>query len=102
MKLTFTDAEWIRIIDGECEDSLLPKCCANISQLRSDLISHVRDGRSDKVNPFYEQRIKRSLLWCLNGHDELPLFTRLIEMLGVTQEEIDIGHKLETPDMEGL
>jgi len=43
-KVELTDSEWMSLIDGTRDDASLQKCCANISELRDQIITIARDG----------------------------------------------------------
>ena len=82
--ITLTDGEWIRLIDGECDDSELSKCCANISELRDTLVSIVRDGRN---NPIYNWKLKelmKHLKWVHDGHEftNMPVLRKICQQIG--------------------
>ena len=88
--LGLTDDEWIRLIDGDSEDSLLQVCCANISALRDQLISMLRGGRFRKAQTYEIQLLQRNLKWVVDGHDvllESPIFKKLIDAVGGLPEE---------------
>mgnify|MGYP005997610877 CR=1 FL=1 len=86
--LNLTDSEWIGLIDGEAEDSHLPKCCSNMSELRDVLISIVRNGRNDEV-PFYLiNDLKRTLKWVADGHDlsNFKVLQKIVNIVGIAEE----------------
>lgn len=85
-RLSLTDGEWMRLIDGERDDSALPKCCANISALRDDLIGAARNGgRVDFVSS-----VTRTFEWCFPDHDVPdPLIEKIADQLGVDLKKPD-------------
>lgn len=82
MKLDLTDSEWISLIDGESDDSQLPKCCANVSSLRDVFVDIVRGGRKEDMTGFQERDLKQRLVWLAGGHDLTPLIQNICEQIG--------------------
>lgn len=82
MKITLTDSEWISLIDGDSEDSQLPRCCANISALRDELIHIIREGRNEDIMDYRIQWLKDKLTWVADGHDLTPLLKKVCDQIG--------------------
>ncbi len=80
--ITLTDAEWIRLIDGECDDSGLLKCCANCSELRDSIISIVRDGRNTPIYNWKLKELMKHIKWVYDGHDLSPTLKKVCEQIG--------------------
>lgn len=101
-KLDLTDAEWVRLIDGDCEDSALPKCCANISELRSTLISICRDGRNGEVMEYKIDRLKQHLKWVEDGHDlaDMPVIKKIMQQIGY--DSAGMEHEKQEVERESL
>ena len=89
VKLDFTDSEWMSLLDGDAEDSELPTCCANIAQLRNDLMFIVRNGRREGIPSWSLSDIRKHLKWVADGHElkNLPLIQRLVDAVGGLPEE---------------
>jgi hypothetical protein len=79
--LDLTDSEWIRLIDGQSEDSALQSCCANISDLRDEIVQIVREGRKSPVMPFRVAEIKEKFKHVLDNHSLSKTARKLKEQL---------------------
>lgn len=87
--LNLTDDEWVRLIDGYSEDSLLQHCCANISALRDELITMLRCGRNRSASDWELKELRDKLQWVAYGHEiaEKPVFKKLIAEVGGLSDE---------------
>lgn len=65
--VTLEDAEWVRLIDGQREDSALPTCCANTSELRDCIISLLRYGCH--LDSFHRLWFRDAFAGFSEGHD---------------------------------
>jgi hypothetical protein len=74
-KIILTDEEWMSIINMERDG--LPVCCANISDLRDRLITVARDDGE----VFFPEKLKESIKFVLDGHDNLPLIEKIRDTL---------------------
>lgn len=60
-----TDEEWMSLINGDRDG--LPRCCANVSALRDDLIALARN--SGRLDLFAKSSIAMHLTWVFPEHD---------------------------------
>lgn len=81
--LNLTNDEWVQVLDGESDDSQLPKCCANVSELRDALMRVIRNGRNTPINAFDMSRLKQTLGWVCSGHDmdQYPVIKKICEQI---------------------
>lgn len=90
MELNLTDSEWIRLLDGDSDDSELPRCCANISALRDELMIHVREGRNRPIPDYRLRDLKQKIKWAMDGHDfpkrKFPVLNKIIDAVGPLEE----------------
>lgn len=84
IRLVLTDSEWISLIDGSDDHSGLPTCCANISALRFDLITIIRNGRNNPLSNWEVEGLIQKLQWCYDGHDleDLPVIQKICKQIG--------------------
>lgn len=87
--ITLTDAKWIRLIDGECDDSDLGKCCANCSELRDTIISIVRDGRNQPIMNYKLKKLMKHIKWVADGHDLSPTLKKICEQIDFDPNEAE-------------
>ncbi len=99
MKIELTDSEWISLLDGNAEDSGLPICCANISALRDQLVSIVRDGRNSDIMKWEIDDLKQKIKWVIDGHDieGLPLIKKIADQIGFDFETVE--HEPQTLEL---
>lgn len=88
-KVELTDAEWMSLIDGTRESGL-QKCCANISELREQVIVIARDGGRYHTWANFFLRAYRA---AADGHDlDIPALIVLrdacLTHAGVTLDEL--------------
>jgi hypothetical protein len=89
---TLTDTEWMSLIDKEREG--LQACCANISELRDQIITIAREGAM--LAPWNGLAFLRAYRVCRDGHeisDEthptlMKLVREVAESMDYTLEEI--------------
>lgn len=89
---SLTDAEWMSLINKERDG--LPRCCANISDLRDQLIQIARDGAM--LAPWNGMEFLRAYRVARDGHDfteeAQPALMKLVkevaESMGLTLEKI--------------
>lgn len=90
---TLSDEEWMSLINKEREG--LPVCCANISELRDQIILIARDGT--KLPPWNGMAFLRAYRVARDGHDftdaTTPVLLRLVkevvESMGYTMDEVN-------------
>lgn len=82
VSLDLTDQEWMQLLDGDCEDSQLQACCANISALRDVLVGIVRRGRKEPLSSWEMQRLQQTMGWVADGHDLTPLLKKVCQQIG--------------------
>jgi hypothetical protein len=84
VQIVLTDEEWMSIINKERDG--LPPCCANVSNLRDEIISIARaDGASFYT---YHDHLKIKLGWVFPEHGEpSPAIQKIIGQIGWTPPE---------------
>lgn len=75
-KIELTDAEWMCLIDGRRRGGL-QKCCANISDLRDQIVQMARDGGELGVSATFFLRAYRA---SADGHDGLDAVPALVKI----------------------
>jgi hypothetical protein len=92
-KSMLTDSEWMALIDKERDE--LPPCCANIADLRDEIIAIAREGGS--LPPWNGMALLRTYRVALDGHgrlrpEEFPVLTKLVQevaqSMGYTLEQV--------------
>ncbi len=81
-QIDLTDEEWMSII-SQARDGL-PVCCANISELRDELISAAR--MNGEVVFYKSGRLISVMGWCFPDHDIPPTIAKVAEQIGWTPE----------------
>lgn len=81
MKITLTDTEWLQLLDGEAADSELPKCCADVSNIRDVLSQVVRDGRNEEVCPYLINELEQAISRFKAGHKPTKLLKKVAEQI---------------------
>jgi len=92
LMVSLTDSEWMSLIDKERGG--LPPCCANISELRDQIILLAREGGN--LPPWNGMAYLRAYRVCLDGHpftethfpELLKLTKDVARSMGVTFEEL--------------
>jgi hypothetical protein len=93
--LNLTDSEWVKLIDGNSDDSELPVCCANVSALRDALMRIVRNGRSSPISAFDLPELRKTLGWYCSGHDMTPLLQKVADQVGFKPEDTHEPNSIE-------
>lgn len=79
--LDLTDHEWMLLLDGEDPDSELGSCCANVSALRDQFVSIVRQGRKSRLYNWETDPLMKALKWFADGHELTPVLKKVCEQL---------------------
>lgn len=92
---TLTDSEWMSLINKERDG--LPECCANISELRDQIIQIIRDG--GKLAPWNGMQFLRAYRVCRDGHDlndeTTPVLMKLVREVAESMDyTLDMVHGL--------
>jgi len=86
-KIELTDEEWMSVINQERDG--LPYCCANVSNVRDQLIGIAR-GDGDVLIP---DRLRLAMVAYVGTHDwdeeVTPVMRRVIEQMGWSREELE-------------
>ena len=79
MTVSLTDHEWMSLIDGE--RGSLQKCCANISELRDEIILIARHGGA--VSMYDARELVALYEQCAESHEmkEVLALTKLINQI---------------------
>lgn len=75
MRIDLTDSEWMSILDQERYG--LPACCANISALRDDVFSIVRNGC--ETADWQLRNLAHHFYWCFPSHEPAFVMTKLFD-----------------------
>lgn len=91
---TLTDEEWMSLINKDRNG--LPECCANISDLRDQIIQIARDGAT--LAPWNGIQFLRAYRVARDGHDfndeEFPALMRLVREVAHSMDyTLDEVHK---------
>lgn len=89
---TLTDEEWMSLINKERDG--LPECCANIGELRDQIIQIARDGAT--LAPWNGMQFLRAYRVARDGHEitdeTAPVLMKLVrevtESMGYTLDEV--------------
>lgn len=96
-----TPEEWVSLINGEADG--LPRCCANISALREEVIGLLRDDGLLGYSDFQARRFLHAYVVAASSHDLVDLSSGAIEKLREAVEEasglsiLDFTHSTDDP-----
>ena len=90
-RVELTDTEWMDLIDGDRDG--LPRCCANVSALRDDIIRLARDGGI--VNSLYVSMLRTHATWVFPAHgNPSPTLQKLFAQLDIPTTYEDDDHEV--------
>lgn len=88
--IDLSDSEWMSLIDGSDKRGGLTRCCANISELRDEIMSLARNA-GDGVFTMHIERFKVIYGQAADSHDltSIPALAKLVAQLGISAEDVE-------------